>query len=603
MYKKSIFALILVFTLVVSSLAMVSAAAFPDITDNHSWADEAISSMVERGILKGYTDGTFKPDRAVSHLETLIIASRIMGVDEEENKEYRQAAVQKYENLLEPYNIDYKDEVAYLLYRDVITTDEVASYISDSNKDVALKRYEAAVLLTKLVGGVEKALGNSVIVFDFNDASSIPSSAKAYVKYVFDIGLMKGVDNNNFNPNGELTRAMISTIMYRGENYMNASVKEGVVENLGTSSISVMIGGQEQEIPVPEGTSVKIDANAKTLADLVKGQHIRIHYQNNEIRMIDAVSSNLYSTVSGTISAVSESSGVKKITIKNASGVSTYPIDSLNCKYILNNEITTFSAIKSNQYAKIKIQSGYVTEISVETGSKTYSGKIASIKLDENVSALKLSAAGSEDLEFAFNENVTITRNGSTADIRSLSVGDSVTITITDGGISKVVATSDNKTVKGTITKIEISANSKVTIKTSTDEVSYGVTSDTVFSVSGDTSATIYDLRLGATAELRLDSTNISKITTDTLVVSPTMTGIITYIHPTSYVMGIQVVDAATGDITEVQTVVKSNVKITDTTSSNISAFRSLSAGMTVVVVGAANYGVYEVSQIIVTAK
>ena len=172
MYKKSIFALILVFTLVVSSLAMVSAAAFPDITDNHSWADEAISSMVERGILKGYTDGTFKPDRAVSHLETLIIASRIMGVDEEENKEYRQAAVQKYENLLEPYNIDYKDEVAYLLYRDVITTDEVASYISDSNKDVALKRYEAAVLLTKLVGGVEKALGNSVIVFDFNDASS-----------------------------------------------------------------------------------------------------------------------------------------------------------------------------------------------------------------------------------------------------------------------------------------------------------------------------------------------------------------------------------------------------------------------------------------------
>ena len=46
----------------------------------------------------------------------------------------------------------------------------------------------------------------------------------------------------------------------------------------------------------------------------------------------------------------------------------------------------------------------------------------------------------------------------------------------------------------------------------------------------------------------------------------------------------------------------KSTVKITDTTSSRISAFKSLQPGMSVVVVGTSNYGVYEVNQIIVTA-
>ena len=109
-------------------------------------------------------------------------------------------------------------------------------------------------------------------------------------------------------------------------------------------------------------------------------------------------------------------------------------------------------------------------------------------------------------------------------------------------------------------------------------------------------------MRLGANAEIRLDGTKIKTISTQSLVVSPTMTGVITYIHPTGYAMGLRVVDAATGETTDVQTVVKSSVKITDTTSSRISAFKNLQPGMTVVVIGTSNYGVYEVNQIIVTA-
>ena len=215
MNKKRIIALLVCFVLVISAAFTVSAAAFPDIEARHSWAEEAIDDMVDRGILKGYTDGTFKPDKAVTKLETLIIAARIMGVDEEDNAEYRAAAVKKYAGTLEAYNIDFKDEVSYLLYRDVIKTNELSSYISDSAKNQALKRYEAAILLTKLVGGEDAALAESVIMLDFADASSIPSSAKAYVKYISDIGLMNGMEENRFNPSGELTRAMIFTIVKR----------------------------------------------------------------------------------------------------------------------------------------------------------------------------------------------------------------------------------------------------------------------------------------------------------------------------------------------------------------------------------------------------
>ena len=165
-----------------------------------------------------------------------------------------------------------------------------------------------------------------------------------------------------------------------------------------------------------------------------------------------------------------------------------------------------------------------------------------------------------------------------------------------------MVATSTSRSLTGTISKIVISSSPEITIKTATAENVYGITSNTKFVVDGKEDCTIYDLRLGATAEIRLDSTNITSITTQKLVVSPTLTGVIEYVHPTSYVMGISVVDATTGETKVIQTVATSAVKVTDTTSSRITSFKALQPGMTVVVVGTSNYGVYEVNQVIVTA-
>lgn len=588
--------------LVVGSIATVSAASFPDIEKRHSWAEDAIDDMVSRGILKGYTDGTFKPDKAVSHLETLIIASRIMGVDESQNSEYRKVAVKQYSSILSAYDIDFKDEVAYLLYCGVLTSDELSNYISNSTKNQALKRYEAAVLLTKLVGGEKDALSNSVLVLDFDDAGSIPSSAKAYVKYVSDTGLMNGVDKDNFSPNSELTRAMISTVMYRAEKHMDESTVEGTIESKGSESITLSVKGVSKNISLPEDVSIKVDGKVVDIEDLPIGQYIRVHYVGSNIRYIDAVTSNLYQTVTGVISSMSEVGGTKKVSVKNSTGTQTYTVNPDACKYLVNGTISTYMDIENGMYAVLTVQGGYITEISVESGSKKYNGKISGITINSDVVSITVEVNGGSTMDFIFNEGAAITRNGTKADVNALAIGDTVNVTISNGGISALSASSSSKSVSGTISKIVISSNPEITIKTSTDEKVYGITSATIFKVDGQTDCTIYDLRLGAAAEVRLDSTNITSISTQSTVATPTMTGIVSYIHPTSYVMGLQVVDPATGAMNDVQTVVKSNVKITDTTSSSISSFKNIQPGMTVVVVGTSNYGVYEVTQIIITA-
>ena len=569
MKLKKLISLFITVMLVVGMVSTVSAASFPDLQSRHSWAKDAIDNMVNRGILKGYTDGTFKPDKAVTHMETLIIASRIMGVDEDENEEYREVALNRYESALASYDISYKAEVAYLLYTGVLATDELSNYISKSTKDQPLKRYEAAILLTKLVGGEKDALSESVIILDFADASSIPSNAKAYVKYVNDCGLMNGMEENKFVPSGELTRAMISTVMYRAEEYMEEKIVEGTLESKDDNYFTLSVKGVSKGIEISDDVEIKIDGKSVSLDSVAIGQYLRVHYQDKEIRYIDGLTSNLYQTVTGTISTMAEVSGAKKISLKSTAGTQTYTINPNACAYYVDNKISTYSDIKTGMYATINVQGGYITEISVETGSKKVSGTLDEIVVSSNDVIAVVTLKDGTTAEYIFNEGAKVVRNDASSDYRSLAAGDSVTITISNGGIESLVATSSSSSTSGTISKIVIASTSEITIKTANTEKTYTLTADTKFTVDGKSDCTVYDLRLGASADVRLDGTKIKSITTQSLVVSPTMTGIVSYIHPTGYVMGLLVVDPATGETTEIQTVVKSTVKITDTSHCN----------------------------------
>ena len=60
---------------VLASSMFVSAANFPDIKGH--WAETYVNAMVKKGYIKGYEDGTFKPNNTVSNTESLILLARI----------------------------------------------------------------------------------------------------------------------------------------------------------------------------------------------------------------------------------------------------------------------------------------------------------------------------------------------------------------------------------------------------------------------------------------------------------------------------------------------------------------------------------------------
>ncbi|OAB44234.1 S-layer homology domain-containing protein [Paenibacillus glacialis] len=77
--KKIMLAFTLVMALAFNATAAnAQSTKFTDVTDaKHAWAVESINYMTGQGIIKGYSDGTFKPDQGVTKAEFVSMYARL----------------------------------------------------------------------------------------------------------------------------------------------------------------------------------------------------------------------------------------------------------------------------------------------------------------------------------------------------------------------------------------------------------------------------------------------------------------------------------------------------------------------------------------------
>lgn len=189
---------------------MTVSHAFSDVSDKH-WAKGAIDKMVDQGIISGYTDGTFQPSRNLSKIESLILLSKVAGVNK-----YTDAATtfeKEYEKMLANYKTSYKKQVSYLLGVGMLKEDELPNLISADKLNTPITREEMAILVTKILGKEEEVKNKSFVVLPFDDIGKISAEAKPYVEYVFNESIMKGLTANKFSPKEYVTRAQAAVIL------------------------------------------------------------------------------------------------------------------------------------------------------------------------------------------------------------------------------------------------------------------------------------------------------------------------------------------------------------------------------------------------------
>jgi len=608
---KKVLSLVLAVAMLLSMATAVGAIKFDDVNDNYSWAVEAIEELSEEGVITGYEDGTFKPGKSITRQEAITLFSKALGASAETNQAIVDFAYGIYEGDLEDCKDSYAvKQGAYLVYRKVLTVDEVISYLSEENRNLELKRYEAATLIAKALGADTWLKNNKDVdkTLSYADVDSIPAKYVDYVFYTTTLGIMGEMDNNKFGPAEKVTRAQVAVMIKRIADMMEFEFNGGVITAVDTLNNNITVKTTEEKtikFVVNNSDAVYVDANRVTLSDLEVGMEAALIFSKGALYQIDAISYTEDETFSGAYKGqVTDNSGttikIADVT-KEGNPVSNFKLAS-NAVIFYNGETAEdISVIKVGDYVTAQLSGGLVVRFVAEPKEETITSlKVTEIDATgENGAVLSVVDKNGEETKYLLDNDVTVVRNSAATSITNLVVGDTVTLTLEYGVVSSIKAIGVSKTLEGTVEEITISnATSYITISKDGSSAKYVMARNCSVSVEGET-ATVYDLRLGSYVKLKTESETVVSVTAEAAESALQVTGTIKTIN-TSYGLLIVEVQSTSGVATEKQIFVKDTTKILDSLTGKSIALKNLKVGNIITVAGVEKVGVYEANAIMV---
>ena len=526
--KTRFLSVILALTLILSCVATsaLAASTFPDVlSPDHDWAAEQIEEMTELGIIKGYTDGTFKPDRAISKIEALILFSRVAGYSNDEYSEIADFAYEKYQYLLEEVDLDsydsFKKEISFLLYKGVISEEDIVEYLEDEQYLDEFPRKDAAILLANLMDA--EIVKTDADELDFADNAEIDNSDAGYIAYVVENGFMNGVAKDDgsvvFDADAPLSRAQVCVLLYRIMSNLQMDVEAGVVLDVDTEGGVIEFentDGDDRSYVVPEGTRIIIDGAEGKFEEILENSSVVVVRHAKKIYSIEIVNPESNKTVKGTVEGVVARDNYARISIKleDTDEVVSYYGDS-EFTVTTDGVADNMKSIKVNDYVVVKLLGTKIVSIDRLTSEATVQGTVKAINLDNPItlSVVTVEEVSEEEnvSEYTVSDEATVRRDGSKASLRDVLAGDKVVLTVKRGEITKIVATSTKGSITGTVTAIKIASQSSVTISSDGVSKEYAIDMNAEYIVAG-AAASIYELRLGNVVTLTLSGSTATKI-------------------------------------------------------------------------------------------
>ncbi len=188
--------------------------SFSDI-GNH-WAGTDVRQLVSRGMLSGYPDGNFGPDKAITRLEFTVMLARLLGTGGS-TAELPYKDADKIPDWA-------KKSVALACLRGL-----VQGYEDDTFRpQTFITREEAASLLVRaydILQGLPDLSGESP---SYADGGAIAEWARNAVRQARQLGLFTGREENRFAPKANITRAETAAALNR---FLYALTEDRTVES------------------------------------------------------------------------------------------------------------------------------------------------------------------------------------------------------------------------------------------------------------------------------------------------------------------------------------------------------------------------------------
>lgn len=517
--KKRILPMVMAIACLCTASTAFAAYKFNDISgEQYGWCAPQIEAMSDAGYINGYEDGTYRPDNEVTKLECISLFARVMGSADKNNADILDLAHSNYDSALKGSSLPWgEDELAYMMYKGALTAADLTTYINGDAKNKPMTRGEAAVIITKAMGGEIKATSQSSVSLHYKDAREIPSNILQYVKFVTDEGIMNGIDDA-FCADGTVTRSQIAVMLSRVSEKCDYSFYKGRINDIDEDNaiVKYTINGKAQnELKISDDVKFFIRGEEAQVDSVPKNVAAVIQMSGDKIISIDAMSDKADEEVTAIFAGYTASSTTLTLRVKLSENASarTYTCD-LDVPVTYQGSPATIKAIQSGDAIVLSMSDGKVVSISaVEKTSTVSAATVEEITVKDGVGYMTISSAVEEynGVKYPISDTVTVTKNNNTADMTDIFVGDKVTLTVRYGQIVEIRATGTNKTIDGVIVSILVAENSEITLNVSGSKVTYKIPRDCEI-VIGDKEGQIYDLRVGDNISLTVQSGAVLKV-------------------------------------------------------------------------------------------
>lgn len=540
--KKRLLAIVVAAASLFATTTVFADNTFSDISgESYAWCAPQIEAMSEEGYINGYEDGTFRPDNEVTKLEGISLFARMMGSNDNGNEKVIAMAHEQYDNAVKGSSLPWgEDEIVYMMYRGALTAADLTTYINGDAKNQPLTRGEAAVIITKAMGAESKATAETAVSLHYKDASEIPTNILQYVKFVTDEGIMNGIDDA-FCADQSVTRAQITVMLHRVWEKCDYDFDMGrvIAIDTDTAEITYSVDGEQATFTYTDDTNFYIRGEKTTVTNIPENVEAVIQFSGDKVVGIDAMSDQGDMEISAIYLGYNSSSTVLTIKVKDSETstiVKTYRAD-VDVPITYQGSPATMKALQTGDAIVLSMSDGKVVAINAVEKITNISGvTIAEITVEGDKTYITV-ASNDKKLDgkkYPVADSVSVTKNSKEADLTQLYIGDSASMTLKYGEVTKITATAISNTIEGVITAIHIADKSELTLRVGNETRVYAVPTDCEMEIKGE-SGDIYGLRLGDNITLTVQSNAIIKIKSVASITNTTgrISGTVTAVNPT----------------------------------------------------------------------
>ncbi|UJF32243.1 hemoblobin-interacting domain-containing protein [Paenibacillus hexagrammi] len=401
------------------------------------WAEATVNDWVRQGVVSGYEDGSFQPDRQVTRAEFAVMIGHIFHFP-----------VVQADNA-------FTDVDSNAWYAQDVAAAREYGYVSGYpgglfKPDEPIKRQDAALMIGKAFH--MQAAASAAGLGAFSDGSEVAAYAQTAVKTLTNSGYMNGYPDGTLRPSGAITRAeavvMLSraagTMLGAGQAETGEEIKGNVIVNQpGADLRNVRIDGNLYlAAGVGEG-DVHLDHVTVQGQTIVAGGGANsVHFDNSSLGKV------LVHKKSGPVRVVaSGSTSVSDLTVQGSANLEAKDVTGSGIE-----QVHIAGEEGSAQAGKVKLD-GKFAQVQVDASGTdlevSENSEIDSVTSTEQASNMKLTISGKiGSLELKGKTSLNVTDKAQVGSLQIASTAGGTTVS-SKGKINEAKVDADNVQVNG----------------------------------------------------------------------------------------------------------------------------------------------------------